>query len=230
MQIVKAKYILSRVVYVLAPSNCLRCGNQGGDLCVSCQSFAIISKVPSCFRCNALSANFTTCNKCRQHTPIRRAYIASHYDGVIKDLITRLKYHNAVDNARIIGGLMSENVVDRYDAVVPVPTSAKRYRQRGYNPSLEIARSVSEIIESSCIDGLVRFGNTRQVGADRQQRLSQLEGMIGLKSSSRANKFKGAKILLVDDVLTTGATLNECAKTLKEASAKSIDAVVLAKH
>ena len=229
MQIVKAKYILSRAVYALAPSNCLRCGELGDDLCAACRSFAIISKVPSCFRCNALSENFSTCGKCRKYTPIRRAYIASHYDGVIKDLITRLKYHNAIDNARIIGSLMSESVVDKYDAVVPVPTSAKRYRQRGYNPSLEIARSVSDIIGTKCIDGLIRFGNTRQVGADRQQRLSQLEGMIGMKSR-KANKLNGAKVLLVDDVLTTGATLSESAKTLKEAGARYIDAVVLAKH
>ena len=229
MQIVRPKQPLAKVVYALAPSSCLRCGVLGSDLCKTCRPFALIAKTASCFSCNALSEEFKTCHRCRKITPLSRVYIASHYEGVVKDLITRLKYHYAVDNGKIIGHMLSEHVVDEYDAVVAVPTSAKRYRQRGFNPSLEIAKTVAANIKTPHVNALYRLGNTQQVGSDRGHRLSQLNEMIEVRRSV-PSRLGGVRVLLIDDVVTTGATLSECAKVLKQAGAKSVEAAVLAKH
>lgn len=229
MQIVRPKQPLAKVVYALAPSSCLRCGALGSDLCEACRPFALIAKAASCFNCNALSEEFETCRRCRISTSLSRVYVASHYEGVVKDLITRLKYHYAVDNGKIIGNMLSEHIAGEYDAVVAVPTSAKRYRQRGFNPSLQIAKTVAANTETPRVNALYRVGNTQQVGSDRGHRLSQLNGMIGVRRSKTSHLI-GMRILLIDDVMTTGATLNECAKVLKQTGVKSVEAAVLAKH
>jgi ComF family protein len=114
-----------------------------------------------------------------------------------------------------------------YDLIVPAPISSKHRRKRGYNQAWLIAKELSGLCGVPCSDVLIRHGQTRQVGADRQTRLKQLKGEIAARKPSAV---KGRKVLIVDDVITTGATVSECARALRKAGVKSVNATVVAKH
>jgi ComF family protein len=109
--------------------------------------------------------------------------------------------------------------------VVPVPTATSRVRGRGYDQAKLLARELSRQARLPYLDCLVRSGHTHQVGASRYQRLSQLEGAFRLKDSK---KVRGTRILLIDDVMTTGATLETAAGLLKAGGAGQVAAMVFA--
>ena len=108
--------------------------------------------------------------------------------------------------------------------IVPVPTATSRVRSRGYDHAKLLAKELAGAAQLKHESLLLRLCQTRQAGAKRQTRIQQLEGAFGLKKQD----IKGKHVLLVDDVVTTGATLEEAAKVLKQAGAKTIDAVVFA--
>jgi len=109
--------------------------------------------------------------------------------------------------------------------VVPIPTATSRVRERGYDHARLMGRDIANSNNLRLVTGLSRLDQARQVGAKRDVRLSQLKGAFRV---SQRRLIVGAHILLVDDVLTTGATLEEAALTLKMAGAKKVDAIVFA--
>lgn len=149
------------------------------------------------------------------------------FEDSIKELISRLKYKNVVAAADPLANALLVEAGYEYDLILPVPSSTKRFRQRGYNQSVLIRRTLSKHMGIPYHEALGRFGDTRQVGANRKERLTQLEGMFYVRKPAHVH---GQRILLVDDVVTTGTTIHECAATLKAAGACSISAAVVAKH
>lgn len=114
------------------------------------------------------------------------------------------------------------------DLIVPVPAAPQRFRQRGYNPAQLLARELARELHLPLVDALAHLGNQRQVGAGRTQRLAQAEQAFAV---AKSNPIVGARVLLVDDVVTTGATLSACAGALKAVGAKTVwAAVAVAKH
>ena len=112
--------------------------------------------------------------------------------------------------------------------IVPVPLHRNRLNLRGFNQSELLARYLSKRLDLPGCDALVRRLNTmNQVGLQREKRLSNLDGAF---DCSDKEYILGKNIILVDDVVTTGATLNECAKVLKQFGAKKIVGVVLARN
>ncbi len=122
-----------------------------------------------------------------------------------------------------------KNIADRYDLLVPAPTSNTNLRHRGYCQARLITQQLSRLTGVKSRDCLRKYGSTRQVGADKVTRQKQVRNSIYATNRSK-NEIKGKRILLVDDVLTTGATLNESAKVLRSLGASRIEAVVVAKH
>jgi ComF family protein len=108
--------------------------------------------------------------------------------------------------------------------VVPIPTSTTHVRARGFDHAQKIAQYVAKDSNLHPLNALRRTDQKRQVGASRATRVQQIRGIFRVVSS-----VKNAHILLVDDVITTGATIEEAARTLKNAGAKTINAVVFAK-
>lgn len=111
--------------------------------------------------------------------------------------------------------------------IVPVPTATTRRRQRGFDHAELLARRLSANLHMPTLFALGRRGQTRQVGAKRSVRTTQLASSFYVR---RSNKIKGRNILLVDDVVTTGSTLRAVTKTLRTAGAKGVNALVFAKR
>lgn len=161
-----------------------------------------------------------------------RAMVAFEYDGPIRECIMNFKYHDKPSYGRTLGQMLiaaiSGNLdMSRFDLVMGIPLHKSRMKERGYNQSELMANSIAALTGLPRGTGLVeRVRNTSsQSLLTREQRR---ENMAAAFRVNRLDKVRGKSILLVDDVLTTGSTLNECSRVLKEAGAKEVVAVALA--
>jgi ComF family protein len=139
-----------------------------------------------------------------------------------KELVGRLKFYGAQAAAKQMTARLLP-VLPAEALIVPVPTANKRVRGRGYDQAKLLARELSRQSRLPYLDCLVRSGHTHQVGSSRQQRQQQLRGAFRIIDPA---KIRGCCILLVDDVVTTGATLEAAAQTLGIAGADRIEAAV----
>ena len=159
-------------------------------------------------------------------------YACCSYEGVMKECIHLLKYKGREYMARPLGGIMADCLesgvdINNIDVFVPVPLHKKKKVERGFNQSeLLIRQSLIKYEKELSADNLIRIQNTRsQVNLYREERAMNVEGAFRVKNPEL---FSGKNVLLVDDVCTTGATLNECAKSLKNAGVKKVFGIVLA--
>ena len=215
------------IINHLAPNLCVRCGDEGALACEECSDFIATRRAETCYRCNKLSPGFRTCKRCRAHSDIRSVIVSSRFESETKQLIYMLKYENCIDASKPLAQMIYAQLSfsGTYDHLVAVPTSGARLRQRGYNQAYEIAKKLGKMLGTKPLPCLRRVDHKEQIGAGRIARFEQVQGSI--KGTGR--DLSGKRLLLVDDVVTTGATLHECAKALKEMGAKSIDAAVVAK-
>lgn len=138
-----------------------------------------------------------------------------------------LKFSRAQSVSEIAGSAILEvlPVLGSQTLVVHIPTAGSRYRQRGYDQAKLIAQVVAARRELEYSPALRRSGDVRQVGAGRKLRFTQMQHLFYVHDP---RNVAGRDVLLVDDVLTTGATLQACAKVLKAAGARRVSAVVFA--
>lgn len=216
------------LVNLIAPQTCVLCGWEGSWLCESCAGRAVIVKQPSCYRCNRLSPAGQTCPGCKPSTDLSGVTVAAYYDGAIKDLIHGLKYERAKAVATVLADLIGSHLAElKFDLVTAVPADPARRRARGYNQAELIAKALSNVAGVPYVDVLLRVKPVHQIGAERDRRLEQIKGAF---SFQRELFIKGARVLVVDDVVTTGATLAECARVLKKAGAERVWGAAAAKH
>jgi len=216
--------LLDTLVATFAPHDCLGCGIEGALLCSGCSS--LFSQIPErCYRCKKLSADSKTCASCRSSSALHTVRAVTVYDFIAKDLVWRLKFQGAQAAAKEMAALMSAFAFDESALLVHIPTATTRVRQRGYDQARLIARELSRVTNIPNLGLLVRMGQHDQVGASRERRVTQLKTAFRVINTG---VIKEAHIVLIDDVLTTGATLEAAAKTLKAAGAKRVDALVFA--
>jgi ComF family protein len=162
--------------------------------------------------------------------PIKRIWAVTEYQGLAHQLLHSFKFERAIAAAPIIAAAISDSIpfLPKDTIIVSVPTATSRIRQRGYDHADLIANHFANLRGLSKINAACRLTQSRQVGANRHQRKTQL---IGAFTIIRPDAIKGANILIIDDVATTGATLEALAGSLKSAGAKTICAAVFAqKH
>lgn len=150
---------------------------------------------------------------------------ATTYEGASKDLVHKVKFERARAGAADIARIIAARVAIGDALIVPVPTATSRIRSRGYDQASLIARSLSRVTGNPSLPLLGRLGQQRQLGQTRTIRRTQLEAAFYVKMPDVATD---RDIILVDDVFTTGSTLQAAAEVLKQAGARTIRGVVFA--
>jgi len=220
--------VLEKVLSIIAPHSCISCGAEGSLLCAWCLPDACLPLPERCYRCHKLSQDSKTCASCRSKSPLKAVWVATEYEGLAKDLIHKLKFERASAAAEPIAKVMAEALpyLSERTIITHVPTASSRYRQRGYDQAELIAKELAKLKQVRYVPLIGRLGQTRQVGAKRATRLVQLEGAFRPRAT---HGILEAEILLVDDITTTGVTLESAARVLKAAGAKRIYATVFAR-
>jgi ComF family protein len=148
------------------------------------------------------------------------------YEGILKEAISQFKFHGLRRLSQPLGLLLSGLEISKADAIVPVPMTARGLRQRGFNQSLLVASALSKKMGIPLyLDSLFKIKETPpQVGLSAAERRSNLTGAFTAKGD-----LKNICILLIDDVVTTGATAAACSKALLKAGAKEITVAAIAR-
>lgn len=219
--------MLEKLIAILAPHHCLACGDEGHVLCDWCLPDFAAPLPERCYKCKVASAESRVCQRCRPKTRLKHVWARTAYDDQPKRLIHEFKFERKRAAAGPIACLMAERLpyLPRGTIVTHVPTATRRVRQRGYDPAELIAKALAAELGLRHHTLLLRLTQTRQVGAKRAKRIEQMErAFLALPSEPLGR----AAVLLVDDLTTTGATLESAAKCLRLAGAKTVSAAVFA--
>ncbi|MDB5186478.1 MAG: putative Phosphoribosyltransferase [Candidatus Saccharibacteria bacterium] len=219
--------VIESALNIVAPHDCLICGHEGSLICSWCLHSVRTILPGRCYCCKKVDSESSVCKNCRHKSYLRHVWIASEYGGVAKELVYDLKFNRVKAAARPIGVLMAELLpyFPEEVIVVHIPTATSRRRQRGYDHAELIARNVAKERGLRHATLLARLGQARQVGSRRQIRHEHMARAFRIQ---KPYLVRGAHILLVDDIVTTGATLEAATRVLKEAGARTIDAVAFA--
>ena len=218
---------LSALADLFYPERCVGCERRASDvLCRPC--FDALPRVgsPVCGRCGLPTAFATfVCEECKNvDFGFQSARAPLKYDGVGKQVVHALKYRGY---KRVVGRLAAPLMLQvvgegHFDAVVPVPLHSSRLRKRGFNQAELLARGVAEKMKATVSDTLEVVRSTRD-----QVELSAAQRRANVAGAYTATKPLRGKILLIDDVFTTGATLSACAGTMVRAGAEEVHALSL---
>ena len=225
------------------PQHCAICKQhlkkEERDVCEVCWNSLVTLPDPFCPYCRSFyEPRDTRCSFCEsagrtiEDHKIALVRSLGRFDDYYKELIHRFKYGKKIPLgkrlARRLGGTVNGDYTFlESDFLIPVPLHKSRYRERGFNQSEIVAQEISKITGISVLkSGLKRRKNTKdQTNLSPEQREENVRGAFTVTESERMN---GKKIILVDDVITTGATLSECAHVLKQAGAEKIIGMTIA--
>lgn len=220
------------------PSHCAGCGErvEEGWFCRDCRADIQPVGTPRCEVCSRpfpATGSFVCVNCQDRHFHFRHAVAVLRSRGVVRDMIHRLKYGGETWLLGPLGeflhdGLEDERLAGRpIDALVPVPLHPRRRRERDYNQAALLAGALRRATRIPVLDALKRERYTvTQTHFDRRQRMQNLRDAFSLRQNA---PVQGKHLLLIDDVFTTGSTLDECARTLQLAGSASVTALTLAR-
>ena len=232
---------LPRLGRALWPARCLVCGERGHagrDLCQACAhalpwnhdacNHCAIPMPPGALPPGALPAG-GACGQCLQRPPpLQMAHAACRYEFPVNRLLPRLKFHRDLASGRLLAQLMADAFAtrERPQALLAVPLHRDRLRHRGYDQALELARPLARLLRIPLLEGALR--RTRATAPQ-----SELDAAARQRNLRRAFACNAAAlpahVALVDDVMTTGATLHAAAATLPRAGVRRVDAWVCAR-
>jgi competence protein ComFC len=229
-QVVKLKRM---TLDLLFPRWCVGCGKEGDFLCYACRRSLPQIVPPLCPKCGKPQPSGILCPSCvgwqAEIDGIRSPF---RFDGVMRQAIHQLKYGNlralAVPLAKLLNDYLVTNPIPE-EVLIPVPLHQKRLRERGYNQSRLLARELGKLIKLPVIDDCL----IRKQHAPPQAKTTTVDerrSNVANAFTCRDHRLKDKQVLLIDDVSTSGATLDACATALKAAGAISVWGLVLARE
>lgn len=234
--------MFNKIIDILFPKFCVGCGREGSYLCRDCKSLIAISEYQYCLckKPQKIAHNSTRakCNRCSSKKLNGLYFATSYQQDLVQTIIKRFKYQPSI---RELAKPLTDLIITHFlllnnssqiwenKILIPVPSHLARVRRRGFNPAQEIAKELSKKLEITCLNkALIKTKKTApQVELSKPERIENLTGAFEIHNQSL---IKDKKILLVDDVYTTGSTMEECAKVLKEAGAKQLWGVAVARE
>jgi competence protein ComFC len=216
----------------LYPPECSSCGQSGSTFCTECQSKLRLLSTNTCKTCGLpLTGNFGICNDCRGKPQLfteMRSWVV--YEDPIREAIHDLKYRQNISlgftfAVPLIGLIQTSGWP--IDLILPVPISRSHYKRRGYNQSALISRPIARslgIAHSSHAIRRVKETEDQTTLTAKERMLNMEDALLGIPA-----KLKGRNVLIVDDVVTTGATMQNCAKAILEAGAYQVFGISVAR-
>lgn len=216
---------------LLFPRWCIGCGREGDYICDSCHQTLSVILPPICPRCGRPQPQGTLCPECTGRQAeidgIRSPFL---FDGVIRRAIHELKYQNLRALAPPLAGLMHDYIRENPlpgEVLVPVPLHRRRYRERGYNQSTLLARELGRLSGLPVEENfLVR--QSYALPQARSASVGERHDNVANAFACRNGRLRGKQVVLIDDVSTSGATLDACARVLKSSGAAAVWGLVLA--
>jgi ComF family protein len=217
---------------LLLPLRCLGCGREGDLICTPCRQSLPRIRLPLCQRCGATVGEGNLCHSCVNNPltidGIRSVFL---FQGTIRQAILQLKYKHlkavAVPLSQLLAEYMGSHPL-KGEVIVPVPLYPKRLRERGYNQASLLAKELGRLVGLPIVeDSLIRVKDSVPQARTR----SAIERHQNVQDAFACNqRLEGRQILLIDDVCTTGATLDACASALKAAGASSVWGLTVARE
>lgn len=219
----------------MLPLRCLLCGDRGAsgrDFCAGCTRDVAIND-PCCPRCALpLETPAPLCGECiEREPPFAAAWVPFRYAHPLDLLESRFKFRGDLAAGRVLASLMIEHALaaapPRPAVIVPVPLHVSRLRERGYNQALELAKPLARALDVPLEPELLRRvrATVVQTGLDAVARRRNLRDAF----ATSATRAMPSHVALLDDVMTTGATLRECARVLRRAGVARVDVWALAR-
>lgn len=231
-------YIKNSILDIVFPKSCLNCGGEGDYLCDDCKSCLEMSPYIYCL-CEDAKRLFEIgkCRLCRSKK-LDGLYSALPYqNNLTKKLIHNFKYEPFIKElSKPLSSLIIEHfqLLDNNPnlslfALIPIPLHQRRLKWRGFNQAEEIAKGLANYLKIPLINGcLIKIRETpTQMELSGEERKENIKGVFLVKNK---NLIQNKKILLLDDVYTTGSTMEECARILKESGAREIIGIAVARE
>lgn len=220
--------MLKKISRIILPPRCVLCQSPGHadlDICQSCyQSLPFIQH--ACAQC-ALPLEVevgadSLCGHCLNQPPVfDRSLSLMRYENKAVQLVTRYKFHNSLSYSRLLAELFLSKLVDveKPDCIVAVPLYSKRLYERGFNQSHELGKIIAKKLDIPLIsEAVLRIRETQQqTGLNAKQRRRNIHGAFAV-----VEPIKYRHVVLMDDVVTTGSTVNELARVLKKAGVQTV--------
>lgn len=226
---------------LIFPKYCINCKKLGSYLCDDCFSYLSFDTQGICVVCNRASINSLTHPRCVTRYTIDGVFSSISYKGVAKKLIYQFKYKPYLsDLNNLLIDLFFEGIIQNEEfshiyqnlktdpILVPIPLYSSKLKSRGYNQAEILAKGLGEKLNLQVLNCLKRIKKTQsQVGLSQKERKENISGAFSPASNILISQYPN--IFLIDDVFTTGSTLNEAAKMLKKAGVRKVWGLTLAR-
>lgn len=234
--------IKDTILNILFPKQCINCSKFGTYLCSYCKKeFLNYQTENICHVCKCdifRVQKSSTHGGCSQYTNLRNVHVCMKYSELSEQLILEIKYKLHYDMVDTLVELMLETIdLSTFDNSILVPIPLHRYKKwkRGFNQAELIANSITKKckvygVKTEVLDLIKRNRNTKtQVGMHKEERHENLNNAFTIKKELLSSTIKSKKIILIDDVMTTGTTLEKCAEILSNNGVKEVDAIIFAR-
>ncbi len=222
---------LRRSLDLLFPPRCVGCSRTGSWFCSACIASVEPTPAPACRRCGRPGANDELCLRCRKHpAALDGVGVVAVHSGVLREAIHQFKYRPRRELAVPLGQMLFDHWQRArlpVDLVIPVPLHPARQKERGFNQANLLASvfCAHSELPLNAVDLVRERATTPQVGLGAREREANVRDAF----SYAGRALTGVRVLLIDDVCTSGATLEACAQALQEGRPKSVWALTLAR-